>query len=82
MGHVELRGAEVRRRERGDHEVADEGGGHFPLDPMCTAVYTAGMERIGIRELRQDLSNQVKKVAGGGSLVITVDGEPKARLPR
>lgn len=47
---------------------------------MCTTVYTAGMERIGIRELRQDLSNQVKKVAGGGSLVITVDGEPKARL--
>ena len=38
------------------------------------------MNRIGIRELRQDLSNQVKRVAAGEEVVVTVDGEPKARL--
>lgn len=38
------------------------------------------MNRIGIRELRQDLSNQVKSAANGESVIVTVDGEPKARL--
>jgi prevent-host-death family protein len=38
------------------------------------------MNRIGIRELRQDLSNQVKSVANGESVIVTVDGQPKARL--
>lgn len=38
------------------------------------------MERIGIRELRQDLSNQVKRVTRGESVIVTVDGEPKAKL--
>ncbi len=47
---------------------------------MCTTVYTSGMNRIGIRELRQDLSNQVKNVARGESVLVTVDGEPKAML--
>jgi len=36
------------------------------------------MNRIGIRELRADLSNQVKRAAAGESVVVTVDGEPKA----
>ncbi|MBK5231745.1 MAG: type II toxin-antitoxin system prevent-host-death family antitoxin [Thermoleophilia bacterium] len=38
------------------------------------------MEQIGIRELRQDLSNRVKNAARGESVVVTVDGEPKAKL--
>ncbi|MGK2933072.1 MAG: type II toxin-antitoxin system Phd/YefM family antitoxin [Solirubrobacterales bacterium] len=38
------------------------------------------MNRIGIRELRQDLSNQVKSAAQGQSVIVTVDGEPKAML--
>ena len=38
------------------------------------------MERIGIRELRQDLSNQVKKVTRGESVIVTVDGQPRAKL--
>ena len=38
------------------------------------------MNRIGIRELRQDLSNQVKKASRGESVIVTVDGEPKAML--
>lgn len=36
------------------------------------------MNRIGIRELRDDLSNQVKKAASGESFVVTIDGQPKA----
>lgn len=36
------------------------------------------MNRIGIRELRADLSNQVKRAAAGESVVVTIDGEPKA----
>lgn len=35
---------------------------------------------IGIRELRSDLSNHVKKAAGGETVVITIGGEPTARL--
>ncbi|MGK2955313.1 MAG: type II toxin-antitoxin system Phd/YefM family antitoxin [Solirubrobacterales bacterium] len=38
------------------------------------------MNRIGIRELRQDLSNQVKSAAAGEGVIVTVDGEPKAML--
>lgn len=35
------------------------------------------MNRIGIRELRADLSNQVKRAAAGEPVVVTVDGDPK-----
>lgn len=38
------------------------------------------MNRIGIRELRADLSNHVKRAAAGESVVVTIDGEPKAVL--
>jgi prevent-host-death family protein len=38
------------------------------------------MERIGIRELRQDLSTHVKNAANGESVIVTVDGQPKAKL--
>ena len=38
------------------------------------------MGRIGIRELRADLSNQVKRAAAGEAVVVTIDGEPKALL--
>lgn len=43
-------------------------------------MYTQLMERVGIRELRSDLSNQVKRAALGKSVVVTIDGEPKAML--
>lgn len=38
------------------------------------------MNRIGIRDLRDDLSNQVKRAAAGEAVVVTIDGEPKAVL--
>lgn len=36
------------------------------------------MNRVAIRELRADLSNHVKRAAGGESFVITIDGKPTA----
>jgi len=38
------------------------------------------VNRIGIRELRADLSNQVRRAAAGEPVVVTIDGEPKAIL--
>lgn len=38
------------------------------------------MNRIGIRELRQDLSSHVKRASAGETIIVTIDGEPKARL--
>lgn len=38
------------------------------------------MNEIGIRDLRKDLSSQIKKAAAGETIVVTVDGEPRARL--
>lgn len=43
-------------------------------------MYTRDVNRIGIRDLRQDLSGQIKRAAAGETIVVTVDGEPKARL--
>ena len=36
--------------------------------------------RIGIRELRADLTAAVRRAAGGDPLVVTIGGEPVARL--
>lgn len=38
------------------------------------------MVEVGIRELRSDLSNHIKKASQGEVVVITVGGEPKAKL--
>lgn len=38
------------------------------------------MVEIGIRELRNDLSNQVKRASRGETVVITIGGEPMAKL--
>jgi len=43
-------------------------------------VYTFLVDRIGIRELRQDLSRHVRKAGSGQSVIVTIDGEPRARL--
>ena len=42
---------------------------------MC---YTAGMERIAIRELRNQVSRVVRRAHAGERLIITVDGVPAA----
>lgn len=36
------------------------------------------MNRVGIKELRSDLSNQVRRAASGERIVVTIDGAPKA----
>ncbi|EGD53690.1 type II toxin-antitoxin system Phd/YefM family antitoxin [Gordonia neofelifaecis] len=38
------------------------------------------MTTVGLRELRQDASNLVRRVEGGDEVTITVSGRPVARL--
>lgn len=38
------------------------------------------METVGLRELRQDASELVRRVEGGEEIEITVSGRPAARL--
>lgn len=44
---------------------------------MC---YDDGMERVGLRELRQDASELVRRVEAGEQIDITVSGRLAARL--
>ena len=44
---------------------------------MC---YSAGMERIGIRDLRNYASSVVRRAKAGERIVITVDGIPAAQI--
>lgn len=52
--------------------TADEGTGP-PID-------IAGLDRVGIRQLRNSVSGLVKRAAAGERIVITVDGRPMAQL--
>ncbi len=36
--------------------------------------------KVSVRELREHLSDHLRRVSGGGSVVITRNGEPVARL--
>lgn len=38
------------------------------------------MDRVGIRELRNQVAAVVRRAGGGDRIVITVDGEPVAQL--
>jgi prevent-host-death family protein len=42
--------------------------------------YTRQMEFVGLRELRQDASDLVRRVEAGEEITITVAGRPSARL--
>jgi prevent-host-death family protein len=44
---------------------------------MC---YGQRVQRIGIRELRNQISRAVRRAAAGERLIITVDGKPAAQL--
>jgi len=39
-----------------------------------------GLDRVGIRQLRNAVSGLVQRAAGGERIVITVDGRPTAQL--
>ena len=41
---------------------------------------SAGLDRVGIRQLRNGVSGLVQRAAGGERIVITVDGRPTAQL--
>jgi prevent-host-death family protein len=48
---------------------------------MCTRVLQSRtMERVGIRELRNDVAAVVRRAGGGERLIVTVDGRPVAQL--
>lgn len=40
----------------------------------------AGTERVGVRELRNQVAAVVRRAAAGDRVVITVDGKPMAQL--
>lgn len=46
---------------------------------MCYRVYTVS-NRVGIRELRQQASAVLKRVAGGETIEVTDHGHPIARI--
>lgn len=44
---------------------------------MC---YIVGMERIGIRDLRNETSKVVQRAKSGERIIVTIDGIPAAQL--
>lgn len=40
----------------------------------------AGLDRAGIRQLRNEVSGLVKRAAAGERIIVTVDGRPMAQL--
>lgn len=46
----------------------------------ATSWYTTGVERIGVRELRNDVAAVLRRAAAGERIVVTVDGHPTAQL--
>lgn len=47
---------------------------------MYTGATVSGVERVGIRELRNQVAAVVRRAGGGERVVITVDGRPVAQL--
>ena len=47
-------------------------------DPAVPDI--VGLDRVGIRQLRNAVSGLVQRAAGGERIVITVDGRPTAQL--
>ncbi len=47
---------------------------------MCYSVYMHTLPRVGIRELRQNLSVYLRRVVAGETLEVTEHGRPVARL--
>ena len=47
---------------------------------VYTGATVAGVDRLGIRELRNGTASAVQRAGGGERIVITVDGRPVAQL--
>ena len=47
---------------------------------MSHRCYTRSVQRIGIRDLRNDTSRVVKRARGGERIIVTIDGVPAAEL--
>ena len=50
------------------------------MGPVYTRATLGGMERIGIRELRNNTSRAIRRAMAGERIVITVNGMPAAEL--
>lgn len=49
-------------------------------EPTPEMAATVGLDRVGIRQLRNSVSGLVKRASAGERIVITVDGRPMAQL--
>lgn len=49
-------------------------------EPTDQPIDIEGLDRVGIRQLRNSVSGLVKRAAAGERIVITVDGRPTAQL--
>lgn len=47
---------------------------------MCTQMYTRRMDELGIRDLRNNAADAVRRAGNGERLIITVNGRPTAQL--
>ena len=47
---------------------------------MSHRCYTSSVQRIGIRDLRNDTSRVVKRARGGERIIVTIDGVPADEL--
>jgi prevent-host-death family protein len=60
--------------------VIDEPGAEPDAGPAAPGSGNPGLDRVGIRGLRNEVSALVQRAAGGERIVITVDGRPTAQL--
>jgi prevent-host-death family protein len=52
-----------------------------PTEQPCVhPCYIAGVDRVGVRELRNHTAAAVRRAGAGERIVITVDGRPVAQL--
>ena len=47
---------------------------------VYTGATVAGVDRLGVRELRNQTAATVRRAGGGERILITVDGRPVAQL--
>src|SRR5512138_707827 len=87
-GDFDSRNCRVIRRssscssEKAKFMPATLGAAPAPVHPLCVhACYSyRSVERVGVRELRNNVAAVVRRAAAGERVVVTVDGVPVAQL--
>lgn len=57
-----------------------DGGRPLATDGVYTRATVPSMERVGVRELRNNVAAVVRRAGAGERIVVTVDGAPVAQL--